>query len=117
VDLSASERLILIGLLPSEGDIDTIRIVADLRKALSFTEEEHAELGMRRDGERIVWDAEADRPRPVTIGGKAFALLVEALQNLSKTKKLTEQHLPVYERFVEAENVGGAEADQTAERR
>lgn len=101
MELSVAERLLLLGLLPKEGDITTVRIVHDLRRELSFTEEEHAALGVTIEDGRIHWDGAAEAPRDVPIGGKAQALIVSALEDLSDNGKLTEQHLGLYEKFVE----------------
>jgi len=46
--LRTYERLLLLNVLPREGDLTMIRIVRQLREALSFTEEEHAALNVRQ---------------------------------------------------------------------
>ena len=42
--LSVKGRLMLLGILPAEGDLTTIRIVRELREGLSFSETEHKQL-------------------------------------------------------------------------
>ena len=46
MQLAVLERLKLLEILPREGDITTIKICRDLREALSFKENEHAEFGI-----------------------------------------------------------------------
>jgi hypothetical protein len=44
--LSVVERLKVLEILPRAGNVATMRIVAELRKALSFKEDEHIEFGI-----------------------------------------------------------------------
>ncbi len=101
--LGVFERLILLNIMPHEGDITTLRIVRDLQGALSFSEAEHSALQFDQDGGRMQWKAEADNPKEVPVGAKAQALIAETLEKLSADGKLTMEHLPLYERFCEAD--------------
>lgn len=102
--LSVFERLLLLSVLPKEGDLTTIRIVRDLKSALSFTESEHAVLKFQVDPATggTKWDNQID-PVEIPVGSKAHKLITDALDELNKAKKLSLEHLPVYERFLEAE--------------
>ncbi len=44
--LSVGERLQLLALLPSEGEITSLKILRKLRESLSFSEEEHRSLNL-----------------------------------------------------------------------
>ena len=44
--LSVKDRLMLLGILPAESNLTTIRIVRELREGLSFSEGEHKDLQM-----------------------------------------------------------------------
>src|SRR5207247_9230228 len=59
MEFSVQERLILLSILPAEGDLTTLRIVRGLREQLSFSEEEHALLKFNQAENRVAWDAEA----------------------------------------------------------
>lgn len=100
--LTVRERLALLSVLPREGDILTLRIVQDLRRALSFSEAEHAALKLTSSEDGVSWDrtGEGD-PKDVEIGPKAHTVVSDALQRMSNQKKLTEAHVGIYERFVE----------------
>ena len=98
--LSVFERLMLLSILPAEGDIITIRIRRELRDALSFSEAENKKLDFERDEEGIHWNQDADCSKDVVIGKKARELIVEALEELAEAKKFTDQHLDVYDRFM-----------------
>lgn len=103
--LSVFERLILLNILPMEGDFLTIKIVHDLRTELAFTEEEHAALKFETlDTGDVRWVTGADKPKDISIGEVAMGIIRQRLTELDKEKKLTEQHIPIYEKFV----LGGA---------
>ncbi len=101
MELSVLERVLLLGVLPKEGDITTLRIVQQLREELSFSEEEHQVLGFvaNEATNQLTWN-----PLPltqhVTLGPKAQALITEALERLNREKKLTAEFIGLYDRFV-----------------
>lgn len=98
--LTVPERLTILSVLPSEGDLTTLRIVRDLRAGLSFSEEEHVKFGLKQDMDKgsVSWaNGEAVE---VPFGARAQELIVETFERLAKAKKLTLAQLPVYERFL-----------------
>ena len=99
--LSVLERLVLLNVLPREGTITTVKIVRELREALSFSEEEHKELKFERteDG-GTQWDTGAEEDEDVPVGPRAHTLVVETLELLDKDKKLTEDYLSLWGKFV-----------------
>lgn len=100
--LSTFDRLILLNTLPKEGDITTLRIIRKLREDLSFSEEEHKALAFKQEGGKMMWQSEADKLKEVEVGDKAKEIIRNRLKELNEQKKLTEEHLPLYEKFVEA---------------
>ena len=104
MQLNTFDRLILLNILPGQGDITTIRIVHKLRQDLSFSEEEHAALEIQTGEDGLIrWKAEADKPKEVEIGPKAHAIVEGVLRQLSEKGLLKEQHLSLYDRFVDAD--------------
>src|SRR3990172_10013569 len=99
--LSITDRLTLLQILPSEGDILTIKMVRDLIDRLSFSEQEFKDLNIRTEGSQALWDKEIEIE--VEIGPKALAIIVAALERLNQEKKLTVGYIPVYEKFVTGE--------------
>lgn len=98
--LSVYDRLMLLNILPKEGDFTTLKIVRTLRDNLSFSEEEHAALQFKREGNSTFWRDDVEVNKDVAIGEKATDIIVDALKALNKAKKLTEQHIDLYEKFV-----------------
>lgn len=104
--LTVSERVLLLNILPGEGDVLSLRIIRKLREALSFSEEEHAALNLKHDGGFIHWNAKAAAdaaPKNVELGPKAQELIADALKQMSAQKKLREEHLGLWEKFVPEE--------------
>ena len=103
MELGVFDRLILLNILPKEGDFTTLKIVRKLREDLSFSEEEHKALKFQQDEGSIKWQSGADKPKEIQFGDKATDLIVSTLKKLSADKKLTEQHFNLYEKFVTPE--------------
>ena len=97
--LTIKERLVLGQVLPREGDITTLRIVRDLRAACSFSEEEHARLGIVNDGQNVRWNPEVPQETDVEIGPKAASIIAETLKGLSDKKVLTEDFMSLWDKF------------------
>jgi hypothetical protein len=101
--LTVIERISLLGVLPTEGNFVTLKIVRQLREALSFTESEIKTLSIRQEGDQVMWNALAEAPggAEIVIGEKATEIIAESLKKLDQQGKLTEQLISVYEKFVE----------------
>lgn len=97
--LTIKERLLLLTVLPREGDITTLRILQALKVALSFSEEDHATLGIEKTPEGFRWDPLARQETEVEIGPKAASIIADTLKRLSDKKVLTEDFLSLWDRF------------------
>ena len=97
--LNTFDRLILLNIMPKEGDITTLKIIRKLKDDLSFSEEEHTALQFKNEDGQIMWKEDADIKKETEIGEKATDIIAEALKALNKAKKLTEAHISIYERF------------------
>jgi len=120
MQLTVTERLLLLNILPPQGNVLMLRIIQELKTTLSFTEAEHREIGFWSpcvdcgkeerthsiDGHpfvpapgRVNWSQEADVPREISIGPKAFSLIAETLEKLNKSNQLQLEHLVLYDKF------------------
>ena len=104
MELTVLERIVLLRVLPAEGDFTTLKIVRKLREALSFSEDEHKEFGIEVVDGLIRWDAAKDVAKEIPVGEKATDLIVSSLKELNTEKKLTDEHFSLYEKFVEGAN-------------
>ena len=100
MNLQVGERLVLLSILPQEGDFTTLKIVRDLRESLSFSEEEHKTYGFKQEDNMVFWDKTKDTPKDVHIGEKATDIIVNAFKKLNEQKKLRIEHMELYEKFV-----------------
>ena len=101
MNLSVSERLALLGVLPKEGNILKVRILSDLRKEIGFTETEQAELKIRQQpGGGVSWDPEKASEKDIEFGARSLQIVADALRSLDKRKALSEAHLPLWDRFI-----------------
>lgn len=98
--LNVLERLLLLQILPGEGNLTTLRIVNDLSRELSFTEEEHEQLDIRVDEMtgRVLWEEDGS-VKDVTFGPKATEIMRKRLEELDKQEKLRVEHLSLCDKF------------------
>lgn len=115
-EFSVIERILLLSVLPREGNFQTLKILRELRENLSFSETENAALQFREqksdDGRlsSIVWNEPqaAALVKGIDVGPMACAAIKQAVLELDGKNKLTEQWFSLYERFVEPEAKVGA---------
>lgn len=106
MQLGVFERVLLLNILPREGDFRTLKVLRKLMDDLGFTEEESAALAFQQDGTQVKWRQEADTPKEVPIGEIAHGLIADRFRELDRQKKLTIEHMGLYERFVLDEGTG-----------
>lgn len=106
VVLSILERLLILNLLPGEEDIITLRLVRKLKEQLGFKDEELSKYNIRmeQEGNKTVtkWDTK-ESDKEFELSEKAVDIIRNALKNLDKNKKLTENHISLYTKIVEAQ--------------
>jgi hypothetical protein len=107
VTLSILERLLILNLLPGENDIITLRLVRKLKDQIGFTDEELVTLNMRseQEGNRSLtkWDQDKATDTEFELSEKVVDIIRDELKNLDKIKKLTENHISLYTKIVEAQ--------------
>jgi len=107
VKLNISERIALLGVLPQQGNVITLRIIRELQSRLSFKEEELEHYNVQNhvnpDGSaRVTWNPELSKEeKDVAIGESATGVIKEQLIKLNAQNRLHVSMLPLYEKFVE----------------
>ena len=104
MDLSVGERLVLMSVLPQEGDFITLKVIRKLQEDLSFSEEEHKLYKFVQVENRVSWNDKADQSKEVEIGEKTKNMIVLALSKLNEEKKLKFEHFTLYEKFIDKNN-------------
>lgn len=97
--LTVIERLLTINLLPTEGDLTTIKLVRKAKEALSFSEDEHKQLKFRQEGEQTIWEP-VPIIKDVKLGDMMLEKIKEALKKKNEDKTLTDEDVSLYEKFV-----------------
>lgn len=105
VKLSVINRLSLLGLLPNQGDLTTIKIIRELREELSFTPEEHVVINFQPqpDG-RLIWNEEALPDKELKFEGIREIILEKVktqLREMENKGELQLDHLSLYEVLIE----------------
>ena len=101
MELNTFDRLVMLNILPKEGDFTTLKIIRKMREDLSFNEEEHKALEFKTlENGNLQWNLGADKLKDITFGEKATDIIKETLRKLDKDKKLTDQHLSLYIKFM-----------------
>lgn len=99
--LKVAERLRLLGVLPPQGGLATIRLVRDLRERLSLQEEEIERLNVKVDEGLVRWSVEKDKGREFSFTGFEIELVVSSLRKLDKEEKMTPDLIPLWDIFVD----------------
>lgn len=99
--LNVKDRIILSNILPVEGDFRTMKTIQQLRDALLFNEQEVKRFQVKTEAQQITWDASKPTEVEIAIGELATEVIVDRLRELDKEKKLSADHLPLWERFIE----------------
>jgi hypothetical protein len=97
VDFNIGERLMLMGLLPKEGNVLTIKVVRELRQALEFDSFELESAGITINGTRFEW--KKDFVKYVDVSAVAKDVIVKALKELDKSGKVNEAQIVLFDKF------------------
>ena len=101
--LSIIERIQLLNLLPTEGNIVTLRIINDVRRDLSFSEKEIKAFEIKNNPEtgQIKWNPKKTKAKEIAVGDATKQIVVDVLKKLDSDKKLTNMHIPLWDKFVQ----------------
>ena len=103
MELTVLERLVLLNILPKEGDFTTLKLVRKARESLSFDDLENKRLSFIQDGDQVRWNESTNITKKIELGEVMTIKVVETLKKLSKDEKLKEEQFTLYEKFVEME--------------
>jgi len=105
--LNIAERFALLGVLPQQGNVITLRIIRELQNRLSLTEEEIEHYNVQNhanpDGSaNITWNPElSQEEKDIPIGESATGVIRGELIRLNAQNQLHVTMLPLYDKFVE----------------
>lgn len=100
--LNVMERIVLLTILPQEGNIATLRLMRKLREELSMTADELKKYEMKQKGDQLTWSPKlAKESKDFKFDDFGIELIKSKLRKLNEDKKLEEKHFSLYEKFIE----------------
>lgn len=111
VSLTVSERITLASsVLPSENNFSTLKIVRKVKDQIGFSEEELKAYDLKtqtfENGQtRFTWDTTKEQSREFEFGEKTAEVITQSLKAISESKKATEQHLSLWEKFTQGQEL------------
>jgi hypothetical protein len=100
VKLDVLERLMLLQVLPKEGNYSNLKALRVVREKLAFTAAENKALAFREEQGMLRWNPDAVPVKEIFFGEILEGLIVKALKEMNKQEKLTQDHFSLYEKFV-----------------
>lgn len=98
--LSVMDRIVLLNLLPKEGNFANLKLLRTARESLSFTEEENKALAFKQEGDKLFWEDGTVEPKEIAIGEVVTQLIAKELKRLDESGKLQNEHISLYEKFM-----------------
>ncbi len=104
MNLTVLERLLLIDLLPKEGNHTNLKLIRVGKETLSFNDIENEKLNFVQNSDQVVWDPIAaidiDAHTDIKLGEVVTGMIVKRLKSLDGEEKLKEEHFSLYEKFI-----------------
>ena len=98
-DLGVLERMLIIGLIPPQGDITRLRQLREFRERMSFSDEERTKFGIEQlEGMNVVW--KTSEPKTYQLSPDEVKMIKSALRVLDREKQLTVDHIPLWDQFI-----------------
>jgi hypothetical protein len=102
MELTILERLLCLSILPLKGSVVSMKIVDELGKELSFTEDEMKKYSIKAtdDGAGYTWDNSFDGAvKVVEMAEYKTDIIKKALKGLDDKEEVTRELLPLFRKF------------------
>ena len=111
MELTVSERLMLIQMAPEKADIWTLKMVQSFRDDLGFDEDEVEALGFKSEGGNVQWSGDAPQEKDIHVPESVQNLIAAGLREMNEKAILTMEHVSLWDKFVgESDASEGVEA-------
>ena len=99
--LNIPDRLLLLGVIPKQGNFLTLRIVKDLIDKISFGSKEVEEFELKEEKGQINWKTdETEHDKEIEITNPEKQIIIQALKNLDQKEELTIDMFGLYNKFM-----------------
>jgi hypothetical protein len=101
--LTINNRILILNLLPRQGDITMLKQLRVLKEDLSFTDKEKESWNLDFDAAQgmVKWDEKKVKDVDINISERMQKLMATELKKLNKAHKLEDPHLELWEMFCE----------------
>jgi hypothetical protein len=104
-ELSVKERLLLTDILPIRGSASTLTTSRDILDMIQLDRDERSRINFKMTQEgQVTWDESKTTVNSYSFHGPELELILKVLRELDKAEKLTFDMLPVYKKFMIAED-------------
>jgi hypothetical protein len=97
--LNVGERLIILQILPKEGNFATLRLIRELNGKVGFSADELIEFEVKQEGDKVSWNAKGIEEIPIDFKEKEIEIIEKELKKLDKESKLEFRHFSIFEKF------------------
>ena len=104
MELKALDRILLRQLLPTQGNLVTLKIVKDALDVLDFTKEEMESLNFIQEGQSLKWTTTVDLPKEIALSSLAIDIIKKELRTLEEQQKLKLEQLNIYDLLMNVRN-------------
>jgi len=101
--LDVGERLTLTGVIPKEGNFETMSIVENLKKALYLSEKEIVAFGLTPGAAEIPANEHTTKKIEIDISELGLNMIMKSLKKLDEEEKLNSFQFNVYKYLKEQE--------------
>jgi len=104
--LHIQERIILMELLPKEGNFVTLKMIRELREQLALNKDERESMGIKIEGDQVSWDPvkAQENLKEMDFDDLAVDIVKSQLKRLDESNKLEQKHFTIYQKFMEENN-------------
>ena len=99
--LTVIDRVILLNILPKEGNMVTLLALRSVKEALVFSEAENLALEVKMEDGNLFWNKDAEQSKDIEINGTMLSMIVDALKKMDAEGKLSETMIDTYQKFID----------------
>lgn len=99
--LSVTDRLLLLGLLPQQGNITMLRVIREARQSLELSADEIVAWEVSQVGDAVRWNQQKAADAEIPLSAAALGIARTAIRQFDTEGKLTTAHIPLWEKLVD----------------
>ena len=93
--LDIKNRLLLISMLPAEGNISQMVDVYDLVRELKLSDEEKNKVAYVESGSYVKWEHKDDPNKDINISSDQLKIIMDAIDKLDREGKISLEMVPL----------------------